>query len=210
MALANYADLQSAVTSWLNRNDADIPIADCIALAEAELNSKVRLRRNMVTASLTLTAGTSSVALPAGFLEEVELNYTSGDSLDRASFNDLDFAAATGAVGKPSLYAIAGTTIQFNCAALESYGLILRYYTAWNIAGDQTNWLLTNHPDCYLFGALSEANGWLGDLQQVQYCNAKRDAAVQRALIADSRNQGAVLRVDDALVGRGTYNINTD
>jgi hypothetical protein len=210
LALATYTDLQASVASWLNRNDTNIPITDFIDLAEADLNSRVRVRQNMTTATLSLTVGTSSVALPADLLEEIELNYSSGDELNRASFNDLDFAAATGESGKPNQYAIAGTTIQFNCAANETFSLLLRYYEAWDVATDGTNWLLLNHPDAYLFGALYEANSWLGDAGQAEMCRGRRDGAVIRAMMADSRTRGGVLRVDDALVGGGSYNINTD
>ena len=210
MALGTYAELQASVSQWLNRNDTNIPVTDFIDMGEADLNSRVRVRQNMTTATLSLVAGASSVALPLDFLEEIELNYVSGDSLDRASFNDLDFAAATGTTGKPNQYAIAGTTIQFNCAANATYSLLLRYYEAWDISGDLTNWLLTTHPDAYLYGALYEANSWLGDTGQAEACRARRDAAVMRAMMADSRTRGGVLRVDDALIGGGIYNIDTD
>ena len=213
MALANNGDLQSAVQSWMNRNESGFTamIPDFIALAEAELNSRVRVRQNMTTAALTLVAWNDYVALPTDFLEDVELNYTiSAQLLLKASYNDIDRIRGEAVAGQPSLYAINGTNINFERDADASYALTLRYYEAWAIATDSTNWLLTTHPDAYLFGALAEAHGWLGDANAAQWARGKMEAAIQRALTADSRTRGAPLRVDAALLRRSSYNILTD
>lgn len=211
MALANYSDLQASILSWLNRDQSSIPVADFITMAEAELNARVRVRQNMTTATLSLTAGASSVSLPDDFLEEVELNYADyTDTLDRTPFNDIDRARGSGITNRPVGYAINGSTILFDCTADATYSLTLRYYEAWDIEADATNWLLTNHPDCYLFGALLEANAWLGDMNQAQYCRDRRDSAVQRAVTADSRTKGGTLRTDAFLLRPGRYNILTD
>lgn len=210
MALATYTELQAAVQSWLNRNDSQLPITDFIELAEAEANSRVRVKQNMTTATLSLVAGNNYVALPADCLEEVELNWAdSTDQLNRVSYNDLDYARGAGNSGRPLAYAINGTNINFNCTADATYSLTLRYYEAWDLVGDSTNWLLLNHPDVYLFGALAEANAWLGDTGQAEYSRGRRESAIQRALLADSRTKGAVLRSDAALLRSGPFNITT-
>lgn len=211
MSLANYSDLQSGVLSWLNRDSTNTPVTDFIALGEAELNSRVRVRQNTTTTTLTLSSGSSSVSLPSDFLEDIELNYAaSSDLLNKWPHEDIDRSIGDTTTDKPVGYVITGSTIQFNCVSDATYTLTLRYYEKWDIAADSTNWLLTNHPDAYLFGALAEANAWLGDMGQAQYCIGRRDAAIQRALTADSRTRGGTLRMDAALVRPAGWNILTD
>jgi hypothetical protein len=212
MSLANYADLQSAVSSWVNRSDiTSSQLQDFIRIAESEINSRVRVRNNMTTATLSLTAGNNYVSLPSDFLEEVELNYAaSTDSLVRAPYQDIDLARGDTTARKPSLYAINGGQINFDSASDATYSLTLRYFEKWDIATDSTNWLLTNHPDVYLFGTLAEVNQWLGDEAAARFALTRRDAAIDRVLAADGRGRGSVLRVDAALAVAGRYNILTD
>jgi hypothetical protein len=46
MALATYSDLKTSIANWLNRSDLTTEIAeDFIVLAEADFNSKLRIRK---------------------------------------------------------------------------------------------------------------------------------------------------------------------
>ena len=211
MALANYSDLRTAVASWVKRSDLATEIVDFIALAEAELNRRVRIRQNMTTASLSLTAGAASVSLPAGFLEDIELNYAdTAEAINRAPFGMIDFSNTSDSVaGRPTAYAITTDSIIFDTEADQTYSLLLRYYTRWQIATDSTNWLLINAPDCYLFGAIAEAGMWTRDAEMAQMGAARMNAAIERVLTADSRTKSGTLRVDPALVARGRFNIDT-
>lgn len=203
MAINTYTLLQAAVKSWINRSDADAKIPDFITLAEADLNSKVRVRQNMTTSTLTLTGGTSAVSLPSDFLEDIELNYDgSDDPLDKGSFNDIDRARGNSMPSKPIAYAITGSQIIFNSISDQTYTLTLRYYKKWDIASEDANWLLTTHPDAYLFGSVAEAYGWLGDVQGAAYATSKMQAAIDRAMKADSRTRGGELRVDESFLRR--------
>lgn len=211
MALSTYSELQAAVKSWIDRNDADAKIPDFITLAEAEINSRVRIRQNVTSRTETLTAGTSAITLPLDFLEEVDpINFTdSSDPITKWSPDDIDLSLATSPRGRPEGYAILGTQIVFNRVADQTYSVNLRFYEKWDIAGDLTNWLLTNHPDAYLFGAVLEAQGWLGDIQGSAYATARREAAIERALRSDSRTRGATLKCDAALLRPAGFNITT-
>ena len=44
MALATYADLQGEIASWLRRADLSAEIPTFIALAEAQMNRRLRVR----------------------------------------------------------------------------------------------------------------------------------------------------------------------
>jgi hypothetical protein len=205
MALANYTDLQAAVALWINRTDLTSQIPDFVKLYEADANRRIRIRQNMTTATLTLTAGSATVNLPTKFLEDIELNYTdSSDSLNRASFDDLDnFNTSNSTPARPWMYAITDSAIIFNTEADVTYTLTLRYYKAWDIATDATNWLLTNAPDTYLFGTVAEAAMYLRDDGLLAIAVPRRDAGTDWVLRSDSRTKSSRMKVDPALMAIG-------
>ena len=63
MALNTYTGLKSSIANWLNRSDLTTEISeDFVTLAEADFNSKLRIREMINAANLTVNAET--VALP--------------------------------------------------------------------------------------------------------------------------------------------------
>ena len=54
MALTTYTELKASLANWLNRSDLTTEIADdFIKLAEADFNSKLRIRK-MITINLSI------------------------------------------------------------------------------------------------------------------------------------------------------------
>lgn len=207
MALANYEDLKTAVAEWLAKSNLSTRAADFIALAEADINRRVKIRQNMTTTQLTLSSGSASITLPTDFLEDIELNYNDAEySLTRAVFDEIDrLNTSNSAAERPWLYAITSSSIIFNTEADQDYTMNLRYYNKWNIASDSTNWLLTNAPDVYLFGSLTEAADYQRDYQAYQKYIVRRDNAIFEVLKADARTKAAPLRVDKALQAIGRW-----
>jgi SAM-dependent MidA family methyltransferase len=67
MALSNYTNLKTSIANWLNRSDLTSEIADdFIVLAEADFNSKLRIRKMITQSTFTIDSETES--LPTGFL----------------------------------------------------------------------------------------------------------------------------------------------
>jgi hypothetical protein len=169
MAISNYTELQAAIATWVVRTDQTATIPDFITLYEADANRRIRVRQNLTTSQVTLSQGNALAVLPAGFLEDVELNYDDTDQvLTKAPFDTIDrMQTADSQPDRPALYAITTSGTQdiaiFETEADATYTLNLRYYTKWNIAVSNTNWLLTNAPDAYLFGSLAEYAPGLGD-----------------------------------------------
>lgn len=211
MALANYSDLTSAISTWMNKNNLSGVAADFITLAEAHLNREVRIRQNMTTTQLSLVQGNSSVALPSDFLEDIELNYDDASwALNKGSFDDIDRMLTSNAgPARPALYAIGLSSIVFEVESDAAYTLNLRYYKKWAIASDTTNWLLTNAPDAYLFGAQAEAAFFQHNYNLYNLCVSRREAAIFGVRRADGATKSSTLKVDPMLVSRGTWNILT-
>src|SRR5690606_2608172 len=113
MALSNYADLKTAILSWMGRpGDTGIPTDDLIALCEAQVGRELRLRS--MEARVTSTVDSQYVALPEGFLamRNFQLNTNPVTSLSLASPEQIDSIHAGSEAGKPRLYAIIGDEIQ--------------------------------------------------------------------------------------------------
>ena len=82
MALADYAALQSSVANSLGRTAGSMPqgnVTDYIAEGEAYLNRHLRLLQMENIATLTIAQTETTEPLPTGFLEALDLRYTSDD-----------------------------------------------------------------------------------------------------------------------------------
>lgn len=158
MALANYSDLVTAVGNWLNRSDLTARIPEFIALAEAEFNRTLRTVEMEGRATATLTG--EALALPADFIGLRSISqdnnfFTLVDS--QALFN----TPSTG--GTPRLVAISDGQFFFRPAP-SSGDIEIAYYQKIPAltSTNTTNWLMTAHPDLYLFATLAQAEfyGW--------------------------------------------------
>ena len=156
MALANYADLQTSVASWMNRTDLGAQIPDFIAIAEARINSVLRVREQVKTASLSTVAGVQTVTLPADWLEFVALS-TGGVPMELGTSDGIRSRAAwyTASPLTPATIAIEGDTLLLSPTPDAVYVIDAQYYSKVPpLATSSTNWLLTKHPNVYLYGAL--------------------------------------------------------
>src|SRR4051812_23891330 len=165
MSITTYAELQTAVGNWLDRTDLSSRIPEFIAMYEAQVNRRLRLRPQVTTATVTLTAGSGT--LPTDYLEwkrvtwtgssRVELTYVTPSAL--VAFNP-DSLSDT-----PTHFTIEGSTIKV--ARLDNTSLQLLYTQKVPALTDSatTNWLLTAHPDAYLFGTLTMSATFTSDAE---------------------------------------------
>jgi hypothetical protein len=69
------AGLQASIARWMNRTDLTEAIPDFILLAEARIQSDLRVRQMVTTDTLTTTTDEPKVALPADWLEFKAVTY---------------------------------------------------------------------------------------------------------------------------------------
>jgi len=167
MSLETYADLKAACAAWLNRTDLTAVIPDFITLAEAYLSRELKTRRQVVTATLTTTAGNALIAVPADFnvARQVVLQVTPKVLLEPLAMQALTEHAAYETSGRPRVYAIAGGNLSVSPVPDTAYDMELTYFSALpSLSGDApSNWLLTSHPDAYLYATLMQSAPYLGD-----------------------------------------------
>ena len=160
MAISTYAELQSAVADFLNRDDLTAVIPTFISLAEAELNRKFRAAE-MVTRA-TLTVNSEYLSKPADWKETIryQLNTNPITVLEFVSPEEaLIQKTKYSAPGQPLFFANIGTQYQHVPAPDTSYTAELTYYAKLPSLSDSntTNWLLTNNPDIYLYATLIQS-----------------------------------------------------
>lgn len=189
MALANYSDLQSAVASWLKRSDLTDQIPDFITLAERRLNRELRLRMTEQDATLSVSAGATTKALPTGFDSPIAL-WEVGEIENRELrfLNSTQMEVST-EQGKVEYWTINGANIQFERPS-EAMTLLFRYIGDFSLSdASPTNWLLTNQPDVYLAASVTEGFIYLMDPDNAATWNARAVEAIRSINAEESRSR---------------------
>jgi len=194
MAIANYTDLKSAVATWLHRSDLSAIIVDLITLGEAHLNRVVRTPSMETTTTIPTGSSSRFLAIPAGYRDVLHLSYL-GVPLTQYDAERVSLLAEIAPVGLPRYYAIT-SQIELDKITDKSYSLNAVLFKPFDIAADVTNWLLTRHPDTYVFSALAEAAPYLEDDARVPLWIGKRDAAIRETMNYESRRRRSSLRSD--------------
>ncbi len=214
MAISTYAELKTAIANWLERS-GDTTISanagDFIALAESRLNRALALRAMETETTLTGTASSRSLVLPADFVEPKSLFLTTFGTQGRLR----PFLAGTEplstANGTPTAWTVNGTNIDLDRPCDQAHSFLFRYRRSFALSdGAPTNWLLSNHPDAYLFAALIEANIFLGDNEAAVGWELRLGQALGQIADKEGRSKSrATLVTDPALGAAGGFTITT-
>ncbi len=190
MAISTYSELQSAIGDWLNRSDLAAVVPNFIALAEANFNRQIRTRQMVKRATAQVEDGFTT--LPTDFLEakNVQLNTSPIRALTYVTLDAADGIRAGAATGMPAHYTIVGTAIELVPYPSGTYELELAYYGRIPaLSSVQTiNWLLTDHPDVYLHGALMQSAPYLRDDERIATWGSVYQAALRDLKLADDKS----------------------
>jgi hypothetical protein len=203
MALDTYSDLQTAILSWLARPGDPLvspAVPDLIRLFEREATR--RLKVGAAEKRLQLQALSSGVALPDDF-GELRLATSGGVNLTYVPPMQLP-----GLSGLPAHYTIIGNAMYLGPSPSPNGLIDIIYQSGVPPLSDAnpTNWLLTQHPDCYLFGSLVEAEAFIGHDERIQLWGARLQAAFASIEQADrkARWNGSPLQIRaDGFPGSG-------
>ena len=167
MAITTYAELKTSITDFLNRDDLDAATPTFISLAEADMQRKIRHWRQEKRSNANLNSRYSDV--PSDFLEVIRFGVSGGNhsTLEIVSQGDmLDLRMKSrDASGSPRYYALTAGEIELFPTPSAVTATELYYYSKIDGLSDSntSNWLLENHPDAYLYGALVHSAPYLAD-----------------------------------------------
>lgn len=193
MAFDSYSDLQTSIASYLARSDLTTQIPDFIRFAEIRLRRDLRIRQMLSTATLTATAGTATLTIPADFLEARDfvvngnpvqpLNYVSPALYSRNSRSDVS--------GKPLDYTVLASAFKLAPNPDTGYTFTLTYYAAPAFLSDTntSNIFLTTCPDLLLYGALVEAEPFLMNDARVNTWGSMFDRSIASLIKSDEEGQ---------------------
>lgn len=186
MAITTYSELQASISDWLNRSDLTSQIPDFIALAEADMNRRIRHWRMEKRANAELDTQYST--LPADFIEPVRLSITSGDTYKLEAESQaqlLDRRAQAGnTAGLPKYYALTGGNIEVFPRPDSNYTLEMLYISQIEAlsGSNPSNWILQYFSDCYLYGSLVHSAPFLEQDQRISIWVALYDKAIDGIL----------------------------
>jgi hypothetical protein len=230
MALdGSYDGLQASIADFLNRGDLSAVIPDFITLAEAQMARRLVARagqgmavprRLVQRADASVAQDAEYVAVPSDMLGPLDLMLTAVppielDYLDPANLEREKALARW--VGAPKFYTVVGGALQLYPVADQAYDAELVYIARTPALSDAapTNWILTDYPDAYLYGALVQSAPYLRDDARADLWGTLFTAALDDMCNADSlptdRSQLRTAFPALARWGRfGAYDITSD
>ena len=166
--ITHYATLQSAIADYLNRQDLTSQIPLFIQFCEADLNTRLRCREQIVRAEAI--SDNEFVQLPGDWLEAINLEIVDGVSpLRFVTLDEADIIKKAQRYQNVAAYSLMNGAIELVPGPSDNVEIEMVYYgkipALSNVA--PTNWLLAKAPDVYLYGALTHAAPFLLDDQRI-------------------------------------------
>lgn len=163
-----YATLQADAASWLQRDDMTAVIQTCVRYATAALNRELASDPVPEMESRDTRELTSEYSgLPADFLRMRAVVRSDNKELLYVTSQQMDEMEAAGAEVEPQVYTLEDLQLRVYPAptALDPVTVTISCYEKIPelSASSDTNWLLSSHPDLYLWGTLLQARAWLHD-----------------------------------------------
>lgn len=209
-----YAGLKASVADFLNRDDLTAAVPDFITLAEAQMQRRfvsrlkqgLSLPRRLVTrnASFAVSSSAETVSLPTDFAGPISFQLpNTPQSIELIYLDDAAFQAEKAAArwtGAPKYYTVVGSVLQLLPVADQAYTATLVYINRIPAVASNANWVLTDYPDAYLYGALVQSAPYLKDDGRIQMWATLFTAAIDDICEADPLPGSKVtLRADLAL-----------
>ncbi len=170
MTISNFTELKTAIQGYLwNRTDVVAQIPDFIRLAEAQMFRRLDCRQMQYLAVVQIRGETAQI--PCGFagVESFRVNSTTPHfplEYVRPDAMDSSYSAPNSLGEHPRYYTIVGDQFLFApypASSEDGHTARLRFRKRPEAlgAGNPTNWILDDHPDAYLYGALAQSAPWL-------------------------------------------------
>lgn len=169
--ITNFTDLQATLADWLHRTDLANSIPTFIQLAEARIyqgskDAQMPTEPLRVSAMETQVSGSTSSGIGA-ITDMVQIrSVVIGSDTEAAPLtyaSPADMTVLQRSLGKPIAYSVVAGSIVVGPQPDQDYPYSITYYKKFPAlsATNPTNWLITNAPNLYLYGALIESAPYL-------------------------------------------------
>jgi hypothetical protein len=182
MAISNYGQLKTAILNWADDTELTAVVADFVRLAEVQIRRDVRTRDQLTAQVGALTDGTA--ALASNFLEARQLVIDD----EVIEYVPEDVWVTLPNAENPQFFTVDGDSIKVQGGGTDSYTLTYWEKYADLSADSDTNWLLTNAPDVYLWGSVAEAYAYTRDPEGETYARNRYNLAVQGLNATEKRS----------------------
>lgn len=204
MAIQTYDDLIANVAGWLNRGDLAAVIPTFVSLFEAQFNKdpRGRIQKSVVISSADIANELSPV--PSDYIQMQNLripgSQSNPDGLDLLTSQQVgQFRLRYNVAGEPLYYAIIGAQLRLLPIPDQQYTFEMEYFSKLPALGtsNETNWLLADHPDIYLYGSLLQAEPYLKNDERIPVWRGLYDSAMEALNTTDDRAlfSGATLKM---------------
>tara|TARA_R110000751_G_scaffold13143_1_gene44433 strand:- start:953 stop:1588 length:636 start_codon:yes stop_codon:yes gene_type:complete len=170
-SLADLDDLRELIQDTLNRSDLSASVDNWIALARIDINSRIKVAAQETTASVAITAGSTTSPLPSAYGELRTMTYEVDQNDIRELFlgpiSPITTDQMSANPGYPRYFAVTGDTFLWDQIPDASWTATCLYYKAvpeFDFSdGTDTNWIMTAYPNVLLYGSLMSALAKIGN-----------------------------------------------
>jgi len=193
MALSTYAELQTAVADFLNREDLTAVIPTFITLAEARIARDLDHWKQEVRLSQVFDERYEAV--PSDMVEVLSVHHDDGGRIVVMATAEMQErrGQTSNQAGKPCYVRLTASQFELFPTPDQEYNVSVLYRARIPALTDvaTTNWLLTDAPDVLLYGALVQTAPYLQEDARIQTWAALYQSAVD-ALNRESKEAKAV------------------
>ena len=190
MAITNFDELCKAVVLWSKRDDLLPLILQFIANCEQHMydNETEALKLRSMEVVSTSTTTDKYITLPPNFESSravritddtgYELRYQTPEAMRRRPYP-----------GRPLFFSIIGNVIEFDCVPDSNYAIEMQYFRKLTPLAlpEDTNEILLQHSNIYLYGTLYESAVYEQDIEQQQIYERRFISAIRGANKTDKR-----------------------
>lgn len=156
MSLDTYTNLKAYIANNLSRTDLTAEIVDAIALAEAKMQRQLRAQ-DMETKTAAFSITSEYMAVPADYLEVRSFSIQASPRRALTYLSDELMDSTDASTGNVKFFNSSGGYFRFAPAPSGTFTATLNYYAKITpLATTSPNWILTKHPDLYVYGTMLE------------------------------------------------------
>lgn len=186
MAITTYDELQDAVADFLDRDDLNNTITTFIELAEADFNRAIRHWRMEARSTGQQSAGDQYMQMPSDWLETRRFILT-GNGTSVLSLSTLSAMAAlrasnNDASGVPTHYAVTDGQFElYPTPSTDTEAEVVYIQKIPALTDDnESNWLLADSPDVYLYGTLMHSAPYLQEDERIAVWSSLYASGLER------------------------------